>query len=350
MKPHKNAKLTSPLRRDGSHEHPVVAAAAGAALGGALAAAKVVRDRVAERRARSFALQPGEEPAEGIRRIARGQIDLAIDELQHAGNDVGAAIHETRKAGKRVRALVRLARDGLGDEVYRRENVAFRDLGRRLSPARDATVLVETLDAIRDRFADEVPDGAFARLRRTLADQAEEANERIRADEAMLGEVVAELAQARERVATWPISSQDGPHVLADGLERIYRRGRKALRAAVDGDGETATEQMHELRKRSKDLWHAAQVVEPLAPKRSRTLARRAHRIANALGEDHDLAVLLEYARDRADLLEPGERPLLAGMIHRRRARLQRRALDRARRVYGRKPRKLARRLATVSA
>ena len=83
---------------------------------------------------------------DGVRRIARDQLDMSIERLEgHTDEDLGTAVHETRKSLKRMRATVRLARDELGDEAYRRENIAFRDAARRLGGARDSQVLLETL-------------------------------------------------------------------------------------------------------------------------------------------------------------------------------------------------------------
>ena len=159
---------------------PAAAAGALAAAGGAAAVAvKRARDRNAQRtsaeRARAYRLRRGEDTGDGVRRIARGQLDLAGERLDAgagARGDLDGAVHETRKAFKRLRALVRVARDALGDEVYRRENTIFRDAGRRLSSARDATVLVQTLDALTARYRDELGDDAFAGLRDALAGEA----------------------------------------------------------------------------------------------------------------------------------------------------------------------------------
>ena len=126
---------------------------------------------------------------------------------------------------------------------------------------------------------------------------------------------------------------------LAPGLKRIYRRGRRAQRAA---DADTDTEHLHELRKRAKDLWHAGQVARPASPKKLRKLSRRAHDLSDVVGEDHDLAVLLDAAAERERVLAPGERATLASLVGARRADLQREALEGARRLYSRKPRKVS--------
>jgi hypothetical protein len=79
-------------------------------------------------------------------------------------------------------------------------------------------------------------------------------------------------------------------------------------------------------------------------------LARRAHALSDLLGDDHDLAVLIEAARERYRTLGRGELALLRGLVGRRRARLRRAALACGRRVYGPKPRVWTRRISKGAA
>jgi CHAD domain-containing protein len=323
---------------------PAAAAGAMAAAGGAAAAmvVKRARDRKARQsdveRARAYRLRRGEDAGNGVRRIARGQLDLAGEQLDGAAGvrgDLDGAVHETRKAFKRLRALVRVGRDALGDEAYRRENTIFRDAGRKLSGARDAAVLVQTLDDLTARYRDELDDDAFAGLRDALAAEAAQASRALAGDRTTVEAVQGTLEAARRRVGGWPLPDDGGLVILEPGFERIYRRGRRALKAArKDPD----TESLHELRKRAKDLWHAAQVLRPAAPKPMKQLARRAHALSDVAGDDHDLAVLRAAARERHATLAPGELALLEQLIARRRRRLQRKAVARARRLYARKP------------
>jgi hypothetical protein len=285
-----------------------------------------------------FRLRKKERPGDGLRRIADEQIELAARHLRgEAGEDEGDAVHEARKAFKRVRAIVRLARDELGDDVYRRENTAFRDVGRRLSGARDAAVLVQTLDAVRSSDGGPLDDAAIDRLRAALAQEHEAALERLHAAAAERDAVLAELRLARGRVAGWEVR-HDRATALRPGLERIYGRGRKAYRVARK---DPTDEHLHELRKRVKDLWHAAQIFEGRRPKRMGKLASAAHELSNLVGEDHDLAVLSQAAAARAQLLDP---TALQGVIGRRRHELQRQALRRAKDIYAAKPRAFAKR------
>src|ERR671923_1603716 len=95
---------------------------------------------------RSFKLREGEPVPRGIARIARGRIDHAIDELEgRTDSSLEEAVHEARKDMKKLRAVVRLVRGEIGDQVYRRENECFRDAGQALSGVRDADVMLSTL-------------------------------------------------------------------------------------------------------------------------------------------------------------------------------------------------------------
>jgi CHAD domain-containing protein len=288
---------------------------------------------------RRFRLGEGERVPDGVRRIARGQLDMSIERLDgDTDEDLGTAVHETRKSLKRLRATVRLARDELGDEPYRRENVAFRDAGRRLGGARDNQVLLETLDALIDGHPDEASPAHFERFKRTLESEHRAAQRRLH-EGAAVAEVLGELRRARERVRGWGLE-REHLDVLAPGFRRIYRRGRRAYRRARE---EPSTENLHDLRKRSKYLWYAAQIVRPAAPKKMKRIARRAHELSNLIGEDHDLAVLSQRADKRRDRFEDETATELAALVERRRAGLQREALNLAGRLFRNKPRKIVR-------
>ena len=324
---------------DNADTRVIAATGAVAAAGAAAVAGTASKVRARRRkRARRYRLEAGEPMPDGVRRIALGQLDLVADDI--AAPDDGPddeAVHEARKAFKRLRALLRVNRDQLGDDIRRRENAAFRDAGRRLSGARDARVVVATFDDLTERNQDSLPPGAFAGLHAVLATAAARPGLRIGSEDAAA--VAAEVEEARGRVAAWPLEGVEAA-TLAAGLARIQRRGRRAYREAK---ADPSSEHLHELRKRTKDLWHAAQILRPAAPKRMRKLATRAHELSDLLGENHDLALLRDAVDEHANVMAPGEQEQLRNMIDRRQAKLRRRALRCAGRIYGTKPRKLAR-------
>jgi CHAD domain-containing protein len=318
------------------------AAAAVAVTGAAAVGGKLAKDKLSERRAqeraRAYRLRRDEFVPDGLRRIARGQLDQGVEELDGQPNrKLDEAVHESRKRLKRLRALLRIERGAIGDDVYRRENTAFRDLGRRLSGPRDAAVLIETLDELTERFGDELPAENVAPLRDLLEQDHKHAVARLRRDKATLEDVSGALGEARVRSAAWQLRS-DGFDALSPGLRRIYRRGRRAMRAAAR---QPSTEHMHEWRKRAKDLWHAAQIVRPASPKRMKALAKQAHQLSDLLGDDHDLAVLRERVAKAGVAFErPSTKAALLAAIDRRRAALQREALELGAKLYDRPPKR----------
>ena len=284
-------------------------------------------------------LGEGERAPAGLRRAARGQLEMSIERLEgDTDEDLGTAVHETRKGLKRLRAAVRLGRDELGEEAYRHENGAFRDAGRRLGGARDGRVLLETFDALADRYPDEAPPERFEGFKRTLVGQGGAAQRRLH-ERAAIDEVLGELRRACARVGDWPLERK--------GLETLAGLGahvpRRPPRVPQRPSGAEHREPARAAR-RVKCLWYAAQIVRSAAPKKMKRTARRAHELSNLIGEDHDLALLAERTDERHDRFAEGTTAgELAALTERRRAELRREALDLGQRLFRKKPRKVAR-------
>src|SRR5207249_4922754 len=94
------------------------------------------------------------------------QIERALSELDGSKED--ESIHSARKRFKKIRAALRLVRDDLGDDVYRRENHCFRDAAQPLTQIRDATVLRDALDKLLDYFSRQVRHATFQGVRDAL--------------------------------------------------------------------------------------------------------------------------------------------------------------------------------------
>lgn len=333
------------MRERSSRDPKVRAAASVVAAGGAIAAAKVIREHTDGRRrdqGEPYRLQPGESTRDGVTRVARGQLDLTINLLKRAPrqHDGAEEVHEARKALKRQRALLRVSRRELGRKRYRRENVVLRDVARELSGTRDAQVLLETLDDLSQRFLDGAGSSPWAPLRESLAAGVEESQ---KLDKDHAAKIIDTLLDSRARVQKWSLSQNGGPQPLAGGFARVYRRGRRAYAAA---SSQPTTETLHELRKRAKDLWHAAQLLKSVSGKELKQIQRTAHHLSDLLGDDHDLAILREYADRHPELLTPPEAELLKAVIAYRQRALEDEALAVASKLYRRKPKKLLARLA----
>jgi CHAD domain-containing protein len=208
-------------------------------------------------------------------------------------------------------------------------------MGQRLSGVRDASVLIETLHDLEKASGEILPTGGTARLRGRLQDERRRALEALQEDDALVAAVIADIEQARTRTAAWTFEAL-GFDALAPGLRRIYRRGRKAMQRA---QADPTNENLHEWRKRVKDLWHAEQIVRPAAPKKMKKLAKRSHALADLLGDDHDLAELSMYVERHPNGFDDRTAQLaLMAVIDRRRKELQRRAFRLGRKLYRRSP------------
>jgi CHAD domain-containing protein len=285
---------------------------------------------------RSYRLRGDETVPKGIARIARGRIDHAIEELEgKTDRSSEEAVHEARKDMKKLRALVRLVRDEIGGDVYRRENACFRDAGRELAGVRDADVMLATLADLEERYAGALGPEATGPLRQAL--EAHKIRTAAGARGPAAAQVVDILTTARRRVGRWPLG-QDSFDAVADGLRRVYRRGRRGFRAART---EPTTENLHEWRKRVKDLWYHLTILRDTWRPVMDALADEAHAASERLGDDHDLAVLLAWAEEHA----PESATALAPLVERRRAELQADAFAISARLYAEKPRAFVRRL-----
>jgi CHAD domain-containing protein len=237
-------------------------------------------------------------------------------------------VHALRKSLKSARAAVRLLRPGLSGTDYRRANLACRDVGHYLSPLRDAHVLLRALD----RFA--AGDGAglraIADTRRLLESERDQHHAELDTP-AIRGRCASLLESGCDPVLAPAVRALD-PDVLHKGLHRQYRRARRAFEIAQrEGDGE----HLHEWRKQTKYLRNGADLLTDAGARGLKRLSKHAERIADQLGEEHDLAVLERSLRARGGDIDAPE--LIARLAQRRRS-LQARALRRGEKVFAQRP------------
>jgi CHAD domain-containing protein len=254
-----------------------------------------------------------------LRKTAREQLDGAAEGLQSPDDPV-EAVHDARKRIKKSRALLRLARPSMRPDEFRVLNRALRDQGRTLSGARDADVLLETVDDLAARNTRRIRRAHFDAVRTRLANQA--GGDAPHAD----------LTPLAEGTRDWPVKKAT-PKTLVRALTRTYKEGRKAYETARH---DPTSEHLHEWRKRVKDLWYQQRLLARSWPDVMKALAGEAKALSKLLGTDHDLAVLADEL-PAADPL----RPLIAD----RRAELQHDAFALGARVYAESPKAFKKRV-----
>jgi hypothetical protein len=301
------------------------------------------------KRERRFEPLRGESTGAALRRMALGQLDLAIEALERGAEGASAEerVHEARKALKRLRALVKLARRQLGEDAYERENALLRDTGRRLARARDAAVMLATLEELIDRHERKLAKrGGVQELRSRLRAERAGAAERALAQSALPSGALGELRSLRARVEAWQLPQSSGIKSIEPALEGLYRSGRKRMRRAAKAGPRRRTRRLHEWRKRVKDLRYAQEMLG------ARRLAKQADELGELLGAEHDLAVLAERVQREAGTegaLGKRTRKLLLKLIAKRRRKLRKRALRDGAQLYGRKRRRFVRRVRKAS-
>ena len=182
-------------------------------------------------------------------------------------------LHDFRVAVRRTRATLKLGRPALPDAMRSRWEPAFKRLGDLTTPVRDLDVYVLDLPTmshwlVTADLRDLDPLAAHLRALRAAARRPLVASLRS----ARLRQLVADWDQELDRLAGLP---QDGEHLSAGewadaSILRAYRRvvrGGAAIRAdspAVD---------LHELRKRCKELRYALEVCSPVVARGPRKRA-----------------------------------------------------------------------------
>jgi CHAD domain-containing protein len=266
-------------------------------------------------------------------RCAREQLDGAIAQLSEGvRDDPEEAVHSARKSIKKARAVLRLMRGPLPRDQRRAENSALRDAAHELSPTRDADVMISTLNQLSERFAGQVPQSAFRAVKERL--------DRPRTAPPLPTDAVEDLRAIRGRIDEWHLG-RDGWDAIKPGLKRTYRQGRNAFTQARS---DPSFENLHEWRKRVKDLWYELRLLGGVCGPMARGQAKEADQLGELLGDDHDLGVL------RRALVGPaGEVPVdvgaLLAIIDHRRSELQAEAMRSGERLYAEKPKAFVRRI-----
>jgi CHAD domain-containing protein len=288
---------------------------------------------------RSYRLKASERPGAGMRRIAAGRAERALERLAEAdGGELGEAIHAARKDLKKLRGALRLVRDQLGDELFRAENHRYRDAGRLLAKSRDAQAKLETLDALQasSGWAFPAAEGwswrlALRRDRDEIADlDSDETLQRVE-------QASAAIKGGWYRISAWSPES-DSWGLVEAGLTRSYRNGREAMRRVQAGGDDT---DVHEWRKRAKDLWYQLRILRDAWPELLEASADQVHRLTELLGDHHDLSVLGEDLRSRERIRG---REAFEALIERRQAELAEQALRLGGLIYAEKPKAFRRR------
>lgn len=302
-------------------------------------------------------LQLGEsEPlGTGVKRVTMEQLEHAARGFFAVGDDgLGAAVHESRKSMKRVRALLRLVRGELPEKIYEFENESLRNTARLLSEIRSARGVLDAAWSIQSLYGDLLAEGTFADLIHRLSRRRDLTELKALEDPNLIGRVIRGLERAHHRYGSWPtdpearevygLGIRNSFSAVSPGLSATFGQGRQAMVRAYE---RSDARDFHEWRKRVKDMRHQMEFLAPLWPEVVVGTAMTLERLGNLLGEDHDMAELLGLLETRPDLCpDPHERSLFRALANQRRGELQVAGEILGRRVYAEQPGSLTSRFA----
>lgn len=225
----------------------------------------------------SFKLSLSPTLPELLRKVALNEVDSALSRLRRGRPQ---DIHSARKHCKKLRAWLRLLSPRLPRDSRKSLDHAARDAARAVAARRQAKVMQQTLltlAAHHDGHAAELKDLVRPVRRAVLKGDRARAHEWAQQ----------QLMPVRTAVEALDLNAVDISAIEA-GLRKGYRQARRRGRRAASAPD---AESMHGWRKRCKAHAYHCALLAPLWP----VLEDRSHRLdrlADALGEHHDLADL----------------------------------------------------------
>lgn len=260
----------------------------------------------------------------GLKRIARDEIDAAIAHLADKDSaKLDFSIHEARKSIKKLRGLMRMLAPVLGPDTEA-DVEALGQVGRSLSELRDAAALVEAVDLLSRHTKNSHLLEQLGDLRRHLhkrsRDTGEHSDVRIVCEQGII-----QLRHLKRGLAAWKF--EDSFAAIAPGLERSFKRGRKALNLASE---EPSPDAFHKLRKRVKDRWYQVRILESLWTSQTHSPETALRELQEDLGDDHNLYVLRTFI--------PVDSDALLRLLDRTQRKLRGKSLAAAAVLYAEKP------------
>jgi CHAD domain-containing protein len=231
-------------------------------------------------------LRHKQDIGDAIQLIVQRSTDAAIMTLcgRQAPRLTDKSIHDLRRQFKVLRSLLELVRTDMGNRRYRQAKHGLRNASRPLAGARDAKAALITYNRVVRRCTALNTQGN--RLTAALGRRLEE-KRRIASTAGTRHAIAASLRTVEKLTMEWH-ASEGAWQIVSRGLRRLYMHGATALAATTAG---SSAANLHELRKRSKELMYACEFLRKASP-RSRSVALALKHCTDLLGKHHDLSVL----------------------------------------------------------
>lgn len=241
---------------------------------------------------------PRSESAEAaLQRLILDQNRKALKLLRAWHKDPTDRIHRSRQCFRRIRAVLLLLHSD-APYIHAVENRFYRDLARTLADARDADAMIDAIDFLAERFAEEAPPDSLAMLRTSLVRRAKADLECSIVDvAARCQEAAVKLERADRRLHLLPLRGMKRKQVkrsVRKGLERCTKAFKKARRTRDEDD-------FHAWRKQVKYSYYNARLIQDVSPRWARIYTVPLRELAELLGNRQDLYVLDGFLASQPD-------------------------------------------------
>ena len=274
---------------------------------------------------------PGDLRAKLLGEFAKA-VQHAVEAATSADQGAAAAVHDSRKALRRARAVLSMVSRALPKSERSAVKTALQEARRSLSTIRDHSVAPETLGQL--VLSDEDRETA-----KRVVDNAAEAIPALAEIKQLLGEAAARAAAQGEALeAALPAAIHWD--TVSEGIRDVYAEARRARRASKH-----SKPWFHTWRRRSKELVYQVDFVASHAGPRANAIHAELSGVTDALGPAVDLIMLREFVETHSQGIPANSIEHLRDTIDRQLDDLMKDARKAARDAFSLKPKKLERRL-----
>ncbi|MBA3457551.1 MAG: CHAD domain-containing protein [Deltaproteobacteria bacterium] len=242
------------------------------------------------------------------------------------------AVHDSRKALRRARAVLGMVAGALPKSERKAVGRALQESRRALSPIRDHAVAPETLGQL------PLGDDDRAAAKRVV-DNAAETLPAVVEIKQLLGESAARAAAQAEALEA-SLRAELSWQSVVDGIQEVYGDARHARRKAKD-----SKQWFHTWRRRCKELTFQLELLATHAGPRLAAIQSEVKGVTETLGEAVDLVMVREFVDTYGQGLGKGESDHLKSAIDARLEDLMAETRKAAKDTFSQKPSRFAKRL-----
>jgi CHAD domain-containing protein len=279
----------------------------------------------------------------GIQRTVKAIVARIVSDLRSPDIDRSTAIHNARRGCKIIRGLFRLVKSGIKDDFESVDTLA-RDAAARFSGLRDADMVSEALNQLRKTQIDSMPEDELTTIQHELVHSIKNVENGHRFAQQQVDAFLADMDELVLRITSLRFRKS-----LARRMQSEFTKSyARALHAMTETFRMPADENLHRWRKYVKQHEYQLRFLKNYWNGKLDSRLVRLVRLAELLGDDHDLAVIQQRLMEKAKREETcGHNAVnaVSQVIPNRRAKLQGRSKRLGKRLFRKRPSQFVKRL-----